>query len=147
MKIYLFFTYILFLENRFLFRPLPKVLCVRTKTLFLPWEPKFSIDWAKIQTFLVFCLCFQFLENSIFNQASSYGTQCNNRNPFFCPENHNCPLIGLKFKISQCVVFISIFQKISFLIRPHPRVLCVIIKTLFLPWEPQLSTESAKMKN
>jgi hypothetical protein len=39
------------------------------------------------------------------------------------------------------------FWENGFLIRPHPRVLCLLTETLLWPWEPQFSTKSALIQN
>jgi hypothetical protein len=52
-------------------RPYPRVLCVMTKTLFLPWEPQLSTEAAKIENKLVFFQYLYFLENRFFNQITS----------------------------------------------------------------------------
>ena len=62
----------------------------------------------------------------------------------FLPWNHNCPQNQLKLKIYLFLPISSFSLKIGFLIRPHPRVLRVISKSLFLPWEPQFSTKWAR---
>ncbi len=67
----------------FLIRLHPRVLCVITKTLFLPWEAQLSTEIAKILNFLVFCKYLHFLENRFFNQTLSQGTLCYDKNPIF----------------------------------------------------------------
>ncbi len=124
-------------------RPYPRVLRVVSKSLFLPWEPQFSTKWAKTQKNPIFYLYLYFLENRFFNQNHIVGYFVLWLKHYFCPGNHKCPQNKLKLK--TCF-YLYLHFWIGVLIRPRPRVLCVRTKTLFLPVEPQFSTDWAKIQ-